>query len=55
MNIIKYNQKNYFKILNVCNFLKLIKNKDNLLFKNILEKEDYQTLMIGLWIHLGRV
>ena len=35
MSIIKYNNKNYFQILNVSNFLNLIKNKDNLLFKDI--------------------
>jgi hypothetical protein len=35
MNIIKYNNKNYFQILNVSNFLNLIKNKNNLLFKDI--------------------
>jgi hypothetical protein len=35
MDIIKYNPKNYFQILNAPNFLNLIKNKDNLIFKNI--------------------
>ena len=35
MNIINYNHKNYFNILNANKFLDFIKNKDNLIFRDI--------------------